>query len=117
MDLVMRPITPTELKVIRGNVERDISEAFDGKPFRSKRIAVASQANAIMHDVLSQPPIGWNVGTTRAEYYAACSKFIEDQYKDQNPPGFMGTLIFGAIISGVISWLVRRWLDDLFPKE
>jgi hypothetical protein len=108
----MRHVAHTELNVIKSNIQQDLSQTFKGE-----RLRVACKANDIMHDVLTQPPIGWNVGTTRAEYYVACEQAVMERYKYENPPGFLGTLFFGAVISGVISWLVKRWLDDIFPRE
>jgi hypothetical protein len=109
----MRPVVPSELNSIKGCVGEQIAQTYYSKRHRQ----VATEANVIMHDILSQPPIGWNVGTTRAEYNVACSDMVENEYLNQNPPGFLGTLIFGMVIRGIISWVVRRWLDNLFPKE
>jgi hypothetical protein len=109
----MRPVVPSELHSIKGGVDDLIAQCFDSDRDRE----IAGRANDIVHDILSQPPIGWNVGTTMKEYNDACYKAVEDRYLQENPPGFVGTLLFGAIISGIISWVVRRWLDHMFPAE
>lgn len=108
----MRPVVHQHLKSIKDSVDANIPQAFKSKQDRM----CAEQLNGIMHDVLSQPPIGWNVGTTRAEYYIACHKILSQKYIQQYP-GFFPEFIIMFLIKGIISWIIQQWLNDLFPKE
>lgn len=106
----MRPVVASELKTIKSSIDYDIEQAFTSK----RHVSIARDANEIMHDILSQPPIGWNIGTTQREYLDNCYKVVHDEYLRQHPPGFLGTWLFGTIISSVIAWIIRRWLDHIF---
>lgn len=94
---------------------------FDLPPVR-KRIAGRDAVRRIVVDAIQE----WS-----GEYLAACSdngepnvyaadlsKRLERRYSQQDEYGFvLMSIILVAVISAVVQWLVKWWLDNHFNRE
>lgn len=51
----------------------------------------------------------------RRDYRRSARRYISEKAKERiKPVGFIGGFIFMAILSGIISWLVKKLLDQYF---
>ncbi len=93
---------------------------FDLPPIR-KRIAGRDTVRSIVVDAIQEwsPEylMACNDNTQRAVYAADLTKRLEQRYAQQEYGFAIMTIILVAVISAVVQWLVKWWLDRHFNRE
>lgn len=91
-----------------------IQDKFEDEP---KRL-VAQQALEYSHEYIRGMPIGWNQGYRIKDLNDKISKYVEKRMRDEQPKGFLfgGEILLAWIVSGIISWVIRRFLDSILDR-
>ena len=116
----LKNVTTLELKTNRAYYI-NIAQAEAYKEFRDyDKARIAADAVACGIDFLASQPIGWLPDYDEKVLEKKLRKHLKSNFNPK-PVGFFAVPIIGwffwTVVSGIISWAIRRILDWKFPKE
>lgn len=107
-------------------MQAEIQQEFTGENATEKQ-KLAEQAYAHGLSWVDIQPKTWCDAQTKQDRREArrerrakrkqLHEHITSQMADVQPVGFVGSFIFFAILSGIISWCVQRILSHYWPQE
>ena len=84
-------------------------------PFKKEKIAAARESSRLMSEYFKSRPIAWNISDSQESLQKSCRAYVSRNIKPTTfIDGGLGLFFIMSIISGIISWVVQRWLTKWF---
>jgi len=105
---------------IVGAEDSEVDEAIECKYKKEpEKLTYAKQIAAIAGEYSRNLPVGFNRDRkNRRTYRRNAKREIYNRAKEEiKPVGFIASLVFWAILSGIVSWFVQRMLNFYFDES